>query len=104
MDSDRFRPIPSGTERNQSDSEWYRSDSERYRSELVGTSRNPTGSARYRSVPVGHRKVLARAHLDLPPLKELLDVSVARLRELQDSTYADTDADDDGAQLAADED
>ena len=53
---------------------------------------------------MGHRKVLARAHLDLPPLKELLDVSVARLRELQDSTYADTDADDDGAQLAADED
>ena len=41
----------------------------------------------------------ACTHLDLPPLEELLDVSIARLRELEDSTFADTDeffSDDDG--------
>ncbi len=51
---------------------------------------------------------LARAHIDLPPLDELLDVSIARLHELQNTTYTDTDEyfDDDDAesQLDADDD
>jgi len=88
----------------------------RYLGPLIVISRNKGGAyilaelngtlyhrpiAAFRVIPY-----FARAHLDLPPLKELLDVSVARLRELQDSTYADTDADDDddGSQLAADDD
>src|SRR6266704_3129192 len=51
---------------------------------------------------------LARAQIDLPPLDELLDVSIARLHELQNTTYTDTDEyfDDDDAesQLDADDD
>ena len=50
----------------------------------------------------------SQPRLNLPPLEELLDVSIACLRELQDSTYTDTDeySDDDDAdsQLAADDD
>ena len=33
----------------------------------------------------------ARHHIDLPPLEDLLDVSIERLRELEDTTYDNTD-------------
>jgi hypothetical protein len=33
----------------------------------------------------------ARKHIDLPPLEDVLDVSIARLRELEDTTFEDTD-------------
>ena len=33
----------------------------------------------------------ARQHIDLPPLENLLDVSIKRLRELEDTTYDNTD-------------
>ena len=33
----------------------------------------------------------ARQHIDLPPLENLLDVSIEWLRELEDTTYDDTD-------------
>lgn len=33
----------------------------------------------------------AQTKLDLPPLEDLLDISIARLRELEDTTLPDTD-------------
>jgi hypothetical protein len=33
----------------------------------------------------------ARTHINIPPLEDLLDVSLARLRELEATTFADTD-------------
>ena len=36
----------------------------------------------------------ARPHLDIPPIHELIDISLARLKELEDSTIADPDDDD----------
>jgi hypothetical protein len=42
--------------------------------------------AAFRLVPY-----FARRHIELPPLEELLDVSIERLRELEDTTFEDTD-------------
>jgi hypothetical protein len=74
---------------------------ERYTGPLIVISRNRGGAyilaelngalfdrpcAAFRVIPY-----FPRAHLQLPPLEDLLDVSLARLRELEDSTFADPD-------------
>jgi hypothetical protein len=73
----------------------------RYTGPLIFISRNKGGAyilaeldgslfdrpiAAFRLIPY-----FARSRIDLPPLEDLLDVSVARLRELEHSTLADTD-------------
>jgi len=74
---------------------------ERYTGPLIVISRNKGGAyiiaeldgslfdrpaAAFRIIPY-----FPRLHIDLPPLEDLLDVSIARLRELQNTTFADTD-------------
>jgi len=73
----------------------------RYLGPLVVISRNKGGAyiiaelngslydrpvAAFRLIPY-----FARTHIDLPPLDKLLDVSIACLRQMEDSSFADTD-------------
>jgi len=73
----------------------------RYLGPLVVISRNKGGAyilAEINGVlldrPIAAFRVLpyfARKQIELPPLDELLDVSLDRLRELENTTFADTD-------------
>jgi hypothetical protein len=73
----------------------------RYTGPIIVISRNKGGAyivaeldgslydrpiAAFRLIPY-----FARQHIDLPPLEELLDVSIERLRDLEDTTYDATD-------------
>lgn len=86
---------------------------ERYTGPLIVISRNKGGAyiiaeldgslfdrpvAAFRIIPY-----FPRLHIDLPPLEDLLDVSIARLRELQNTTFADTDEFFDGDSPDAEE-
>jgi hypothetical protein len=73
----------------------------RYTGPIIVISRNKGGAyvvaeldgslydrpiAAFRLIPY-----FARQHINLPPLENLLDVSIKRLRELEDTTLEDTD-------------
>jgi len=73
----------------------------RYLGPLIVISRNKGGAyiisemngslydrpvAAFRLIPY-----FVRTHIDLPPLEDLLDVSIARLKQLEETTFADTD-------------
>jgi hypothetical protein len=73
----------------------------RYTGPIIVISRNKGGAyivaeldgslydrpiAAFRLIPY-----FARQHIDLPPLETLLDVSIERLRELEETTYDNTD-------------
>jgi hypothetical protein len=73
----------------------------RYTGPIIVISRNKGGAyivaeldgslydrpiAAFRLIPY-----FARQHIDLPPLENLLDVSIERLRELENTAFEDTD-------------